>query len=167
MDAQTQAWIDQEDEHRAAVIRRHGWFIRYIGGDECSRPACDCPKSEDPPFAYSIGLFGLAHPELLIFGVPPGTAAGVINDLGEGVRSGESLLPGHLVKFDTWPHQIIPETVPNPGDIVFSANRYYRRPDEFSVPVLQLTYDDEEGRFPWDNGYVAPEMQPRPGTFTA
>ena len=42
------------------------------------------------------------------------------------------------------------------------------RPSEVSVPVLQLTYDDKAGRFPWDVGYAnAPELQPRPGTFQA
>ena len=91
----------------------------------------------------------------------------VLNDLGERVRAGEALLPGQLVMFDDWPHRITPEPVPNPGDIVFSANDFYRRPDKHSVPVLQLTYDDTEGRFPRDDGYAAPEMQPRPGTFNA
>jgi len=36
-----------------------------------------------------------------------------------------------------------------------------------SVPVLQLSYDDTAGRFPWEEGYATPEMQPRPGTFRA
>jgi hypothetical protein len=167
MDVGTQAWIDQEDAHVAATVRRHGWLIRYVGGDTCSRPGCDCPQSDDPPFAYTVGLFGLAHAELLIFGVPPETASAVLNDLGERVRSGEALMPGDLITLDAWPRRIIPEPVPNPGEIVFGANRYYQRPDEFSVQVLQLTYDDTEGRFPWEDGHAAPEMQPRPGAFKA
>jgi hypothetical protein len=114
-----------------------------------------------------VGLFGLGHPELLIFGVDPGTACGVLDDLGERVRGGEPLLPGITIEFDEWPHRIIPEVVPNPGDIVFFANIFYQRPDEASVPVLQLSYDDIEGRFPWEERYMAPEMQPRPGTFRA
>jgi hypothetical protein len=32
--------------------------------------------------------------------------------------------------------------------LVFSANRFYQRPAEFSVPVLQLSYNDKAGRFP-------------------
>ncbi|MEE8407359.1 MAG: DUF4262 domain-containing protein [Acidimicrobiia bacterium] len=167
MDARTQAWLDQEDANVAEKIRRYGWFIQYVGGSSCSRPECECSQSDDPAFAYTVGLFGLAHPELLIFGVGPNTAAGVINTLGSRVRDGEALLPGQLVTFDEWPHQIIPEPVPNPGEIVFEANRYYQRPADVSVPVLQLSYDDTEGRFPWEEGYAAPEMQPRPGTFKA
>jgi hypothetical protein len=164
MDAQTLAWLDQEDAHTAAMIRRHGLYINYVG---CGAAGCGCTDVEGPPFAYTVGLFGLHHPELLIFGVPPETAAVVLNDLGDRVRSGENLLPGSLVALDDWPHRIIPEPVANPGEIVFAANRYYARPDEFSVPVLQLSYDDGAGRFPWEPGYSAPELQPRPGTFRA
>ena len=36
---------------------------------------------EGPAFAYTVGLFGLGHPELLIFGVYPEDALAVLNDL--------------------------------------------------------------------------------------
>jgi hypothetical protein len=165
-DTQTQAWLDQEDAHVAAMIRRHGLFISYVGGS-CDAPGCDCDGMDGPSFAYTVGLFGLHHPELLILGVPPDVAMGVLNKLGDRIRSGEPLLPGAIVTFDEWPHRIIAEHVPNPGEIVFAANRYYARPAAHSVPVLQLSYDDIAGRFPWEPGYAAPEMQPRPGTFRA
>ncbi len=61
-------------------------------------------------------------------------------------------LQGQLVTFDEWPHQIIPGPVPNPGEVVFAANRSYQRPADVSVPVLQLSYDDNEGKFPWEEG---------------
>lgn len=162
-----EAWSDQEDARVAATVRRYGWFIQYVGGGSCSAPGCCSPDSDGPAFAYTVGLFGLSHPELLIFGVPPDTAAGVLNTLGSRVRDGEALLPGQLIEFEEWPHRIIPEPVPNAGEIVLGSNRYYRHPAEHSVPVLQLSYDDTEGRFPWEEGYAAPEMQPRPGTFKA
>ena len=166
MDAATKAWLDQEDARIKQVIREHGWAITYVGG-ECSRPGCDHPPGEGPPFAYTVGLFGLGHPELLVFGVPPELAYELLNHLGEKVREGSELMPGVEISFDQWHHRIVPEEVPNPGDIVFDANRFYQRPAEVSVPVLQLTYDDGTGRYPWHEGYPVPEMQPRPGTFTA
>ncbi|MDP8958830.1 MAG: DUF4262 domain-containing protein [Actinomycetota bacterium] len=162
-----QAWLDQQHAHMAEKIRRIGWAIQYIGGDCCSRPGCESPPDDGPPFAYTVGLFGFGHPELLMVGVNPATAAGVLNSLAAGVREGMTVMPGQLITFENWPHRIITETVPNPGDIVFWANDFYRRPADHSVPVLQLTYDDTEGRFPWDEGYATPELQPRPGTFTA
>lgn len=167
MDAATQAWLDQEDAMVTDVIRRHGWFIQYVGGEVCGAPGCDCSEEDGPAFAYTVGLFGLGHPELLILGTDPHTAHGVLNELGERVKAGTTLLPGQLISFEQWPHRIVPEEVPNPGDIVLAANRFDSRPAEASVPVLQLSYDDTAGRFPWEDGYAAPHLQPRPGTFSA
>lgn len=158
----TEAWLDQEDRHVTAVIREHGCYIQYVLGCTCG----EC--GEQTSFAYSIGLFGLGHPELLVLGVQQGTAAGVINDLFARVRGGADLVPGELLTFDDWPHRIVAEEVPNPGEIVYAANRHYQRPFEASVPVLQLTWDDTSARFPWDDGYsVPPAVQPRPGSFRA
>jgi hypothetical protein len=72
-----------------------------------------------------------------------------------------------LITSEDWQRRIIAEQVPNPGEIVFAANRHYWRPPEHSVPVLQLSYDDEAGRFPWERGHAEPTTQPRPGTFRA
>ena len=159
----TTAWLDQEDRDVAEKIRRHGVYIEYVIGCACG----EC--GEPPPFAYSVGLFGLGHPELLIFGVPPVTAAGVINNLFTRIRDrGADLVPGELLTFEEWPQRIVVEEVLNGGQIVFAANRHYQRPDEASVPVYQLTWDDQHARFPWDDGYsVPPAVQPRPGTFRA
>lgn len=52
-----------------------------------------------------MGLFGLAHPELLIFGVEPETAANVLNGLGSEVRAGEPVLAGQMLGFEEWPHR--------------------------------------------------------------
>ncbi|MGZ8786578.1 MAG: DUF4262 domain-containing protein [Acidimicrobiia bacterium] len=46
-----------------------------------------------------------------------------------------------------------------------TANDYYRRPPEVSVPVVQIIYCDDQGRFPWEAGCRS--NQPRPGTFRA
>lgn len=163
------AWLDQEDAHVADTIRRYGVHITYVGG-ACGAPGCSCEDSgEGPSFAYTTGLFGIGHPELAITGVKPGTAQAVLNDVAGRVREGERLLPGMLLTFgDAWAHRVTVETIPNPGEIAFDANRHYRRPDAVSVPLLQLTYDDKSGRFPWEKGYAnTPAMQPRPGQWRA
>jgi hypothetical protein len=48
-----QAWLDQEDAHTGAMVRRYGWFIQYVGGSElCTLPGCDCSDDQDMvPFA--------------------------------------------------------------------------------------------------------------------
>jgi hypothetical protein len=148
------AWIDQEDAHVTATIRQHGWLISYIH---------DCENPDAPAFAYTVGLFGLHHPELLLFDVDPDTASLVLNALGGRIRRGGDLVPGRVVTVRGWSHRIVPEEVPNPDEIVFEANRFYQR----AVAVLQLTYDDRCGRFPWEPGYDSPHIQPRPGGFAA
>ena len=167
MDTRTQAWLDQFGAYITEVIRRDGWFIQYVGGKTCLRPGCACPPADDPPFAYTVGMFGLNHPELLIHGVSPETAAGVLNDLGGQILGGSTMMPGETIVLERWGRSIVVESVPNPGEIVYTANQYYLRPAEYSVPVLQLTYDDKKGRFPWDEGCDVASQQPRPGTFQA
>jgi hypothetical protein len=120
-----------------------------------------------PAFAYTIGLFGLRHPELLVFGLPTSTTAHVLNSVGDRIAAGDSLVPGQMIELEGWDRRIVAEAVPNPGDILLGANRYYDRPSHASVPALQLTYQDAAGRFPWDEGWASPHLQPRPGDFAA
>lgn len=160
-------WLDQAEARMASDIRRVGWMIHYIGGATCSRPGCHPESSDEPPFAYTTGLFGMAHPELVIVGLDAEPTAMVVNDLAQRVKDGDMIMPGQLYTGEGWPHRIVPEPLPNPGDILLWTNSYYLRPAEYSVPALQLTYDDDQGLFPWDEGYAHPEQQPRPGSFTA
>ncbi len=170
-DPALQAWLDQEDQHTAQTIRKHGTYIQYVGGDQCE---CCATRGERPPaptrapFAYTVGLFGIGHPEIAIVGVDPATARGVLNEVAARVRAGHDLMPGEVLSFDEWTHRVTVEAVPNPGDIAFAANRFYQRPSESSVPLYQLTYDDRQGRFPWDAEYTNPlSVQPRPGEWDA
>ena len=45
MDSRTQSWIDQDEAWMADTIRRRGRAIQYVGGEECSRPGCECPAA--------------------------------------------------------------------------------------------------------------------------
>jgi len=167
-EAQIVAFLDQEDAEVVSCIRRYGVFIQYVTGS-CGSPAC-CgggDADEGVRFAYTVGLFGVGHPELVLVGASSGTSAGVLNELSDRVRAGTDIVPGQILSLEQWPHRIIAETVPNPGEIVYAANRHYQRPAEVSVPALQLSYDDEAGRFPWDEGHLVPDRQPRPGTWRA
>ena len=154
-----QAWFDQYASLIADKIRQHGWFIQFVSSVDDDPP---------PTFAYTIGLFGLGHPELVVTGVDMATAGGLLNELGGRIRAGANFLPGELVTFDDWQHRVVMEEVPNPGEILLMANDHYQRPPEASVSAYQVTYDDTSGRFPWDDGYAnSPELQPRPGTWRA
>jgi hypothetical protein len=82
-DSQIRAWLDQEDMMVANMIRAHGWYIQYVMGD---------PAERTTSIAYTIGLFGIGHPELVLLGSSPGTASGVLNDVGGRVKAGETLV---------------------------------------------------------------------------
>jgi hypothetical protein len=158
-DAQSIAWLDQENSLTAQMIREHGVFIQHVIGE---------PRLEYTSFSYTVGLFGIGEPELLVLGAGPNLAGHLLNEVASRVRAGHSLVAGELLTFENWPHRVVVEAVPNPGDIVFAANAFYRRPDEYSVSVVQLTYDDKHGHFPWEEGYSVPGwIQPRPGEFRA
>ncbi|WP_029431436.1 DUF4262 domain-containing protein [Blastococcus sp. URHD0036] len=158
LDPQITAFLDQEDAHLAAVLREHRWAVQWVGPGE---------ESGQPPFAYTIGLFGLGHPELVVSGVGPAVARGMLNWAAALVIAGRDLVPGEELSRETGGRLVV-EVCPNPGEVVFGANRWYRRPDEFSVPAHQLTWPDAEGRFPWDDGYTEPPGgQARPGEWSA
>lgn len=158
-DAAVQAWLDQQAELVAQHIRETGVHLEYVIGDFDAQQTSLC---------YTVGLFGLGRPELLVTGLNMHNAHGLLNDLARQVYEGRQLVPGEIVTFDHWRHRVFVEQSPNPGEIVLAANLHYQRPAEFSVPVLQLTTDDVLGNFPWDPGYsVDPWRQPRPGTFSA
>ncbi len=158
-DPQTIAWLDQEDAHLAQVIRTHRFAVQYVGaGDE----------PDEPPFGYTVGLFGLGHPELVVVGVGHDIAHDMLDRIARTVLGGRNLVPGEVFHDDAGKAVLTVEALPNPGEIVFSANRFYERPDEFSVPAFQLTWPDADGAFPWDPGYAyPPEVQPRPGRWRA
>ena len=159
-DAQTIAWLDQEDAHLAQTIRAHRFAVQYVfPGEE---------DSDEPAFGYTVGLFGLGHPELVVVGLSSEGTHRLLDGAADLVVDGRDLIPGEVVRRDDGQAVFTVEIVPNPGEILFSANRFYQRPDEFSVPAFQLTWAHRDGSFPWDDDYpCGPQCQPRPGSWRA
>jgi len=155
-DAAILAWLDQEDRYVTDTIRKHGCYLEYVSGD-----------GWDPSFAYTVGLFGLGHPELIVFGMGMRGAASTLNYFFDQVRSGNDLTPGEVLRPAAANMAFRVEDFPEPGATLFSANRHYQRPREASVPAYQLTWS-ADGFFPGEPGYpLDPAVQPRPGTFRA
>lgn len=153
-DAAIVAWLDQEDRLVTDTIRRRGCFVERVFGE-----------GDQPPFAYTVGLFGIGHPELIIFGLDAGRSAQALHHFFDQVRAGSDLMPGEVLA--PWGDQasFLVEEFPDPGFTLLSANRHYQRPPEASVPAYQLTWSVDD-RFPGDEGYpLSSTVQPRPGTF--
>ncbi|WP_347059792.1 DUF4262 domain-containing protein [Blastococcus sp. HT6-30] len=158
IDPQTLAWLDQEDSRLAQTVRAHRVAVQYVMRGE---------ESDEPPFGYTVGLFGVGHPELVVVGVGHGTACAVLDDVAGLVLGGRNLVPGEVIT-DGGAGLLTVEELPNPGEVLFSANRFYQRPDEYSVPAYQLTWAHPGGSFPWEPGWPCPpECQPRPGSWRA
>ncbi|WP_166534997.1 DUF4262 domain-containing protein [Blastococcus xanthinilyticus] len=158
IDPSVLAWLDQEDSRLAQTIRSNRVAVQYVIRGE---------ESDEPAFGYTVGLFGVGHPELVVVGVDHETATGMLNTVAGLVLDGRDLVPGEVVALDE-NRRFTVETLPNPGDVLFTANRFYQRPDEFSVPAYQITWAHPGGLFPWDPGYPCPPgCQPRPGTWRA
>jgi hypothetical protein len=157
-DPQTVAWLDQEDAHTARLIREHRFTVTYVWGEE----------PDEPAFGYTTGLFGLGHPELVVVGVGHEAAYAMLDRAARLVVEGRDLVPGEHLTWPDRPEGLVVEELPNPGEILFCANRFYQRPDEYSVPAYQLAWPHADGSFPWDPGYpCGPACQPRPGTWRA
>jgi Domain of unknown function (DUF4262) len=90
----------------------------------------------------------------------------VLNAVATRVVAGARIVPGEVVALHELGRHAIADEVPNPGQIAFQANTFYQRPPEYSVPLIQLTLTDTEGRLPSDAGYNW-RPQPAPGTFRA
>jgi Domain of unknown function (DUF4262) len=110
-------WLDQEDAWMRDTVRRHGWAVQAVFGVGCwGHPGCDCgqPPGTNPSFAYTVGLYGFGHPELVVFGLCADTAMAVLNELGERVRHGQTLRPGEVLTFECWPPRSGTTSTPRP-----------------------------------------------------
>lgn len=122
--------VDQYDAWQRETIRRHGWALQAVLGDE-----------ESPPFVYTVGLTGYAHPELILFATSQATVATVLNDLGELVRSGRRLHPGEKIRVRSGAVHLL--VFPESQHWLFAANDLYRMPDRPPVAALLVVPDED------------------------
>jgi Domain of unknown function (DUF4262) len=122
--------VDQYDAWQRETIRRHGWALQAVLGD-----------GESPPFVYTVGLSGYGHAELILFATSQATAASVLNELGEIVRSGHRLEAGEKVRVHNGEVHLL--RFPESEHWLFAANDLYRTPDRPPVPALLVVADEE------------------------
>ena len=148
------AWNEQQERRVTACIREYGCFIQAVAGER-----------EIPPFAYTVGLYELGHPELITFGLDTESASGTLNWFFGCIRDGAQLTSGEIVEPPGSDTRFLVEEFPDAGTALRAANRHYHRRREASVRAYQLTWD-VDGAFPWEPGYPYSELlQPRPGHF--
>jgi hypothetical protein len=121
---------DQYDAWQRDTIRRHGWALQAMPGDE-----------DGPPYVYTVGLSGFGHPELILFATAHATAATVLNELGELVRLGRGLAARERIPLRSGHVHLL--AFPESPDWLFAANDVYRLPGGPPVPALLVVPGDE------------------------
>ncbi|MDR2188589.1 MAG: DUF4262 domain-containing protein [Azonexus sp.] len=120
-------------------IEKYGVSIIYVG-------------DENPPFAYTVGLWlKHQHPELIIFGLSDRVMWSLLNEIAELVGEGQrftsrAFLPGIGGKFGV----TIEPAQKKFLDAYFGfALGFY----EEQFPIAQVIWPDKKGHFPGDAGY--------------
>lgn len=177
-------------------IRRHGVHLTYVSdGEQCEccrgedRPELWPEVPDDPvadvfarlggdpavlpprltvPFCYTTGLFGVGHAELIVTALPSGAAALLLNTLTRRViEHQQDLTSGELIELDELSGlRVLVEQLPAPGLTLAQTYAFYGHHPQDDLPTLQVTWADQQGRFPWEAGFVGgPWPQPRPGEY--
>jgi Domain of unknown function (DUF4262) len=110
----------------------------------------------DPPLAgysYSVGFTSaFEFPEIVVFGLQPVAASGLLHDLADLLRDGAQVPTGDVFTglLDSGLRcALLPLHPPRPE--FFSAlSSWFGRDD---VSVVQLTWPDRNGWLPWEPGF--------------
>src|SRR4051794_7942047 len=130
--------IDQYEAWQRETIRRHGWALQAVLGDE-----------ESPPFVYTVGMAGFRHPELIVFATTQATAAAVLNELGELVRAGGWLEPLERVELSTGAVHLLAS--PEWEHWLFAANALSRTRGGPPVPALLVVPEGDLADVPGED----------------
>lgn len=134
-----------------AKVTEHGWAAIAV--------------DDDPPFAYTAGLWRLAdHPELVVTGLPAEPAKWVLDRAVALVREGKSLTAGTTVNglIGGYPAAVRQVDTSQLAQLALAADLY----QGVIYTALQLVWPDRRGCFPWDRGATRDYIKGQPLLFT-
>lgn len=145
--------IDDFLRRQDQIIDTTGWAVTHV-----------LPTDDDPdttaPFAYTVGLTAHDYPELIAAGLPPEVAHSLLNDLARRVYDkAERFAHGQRISDLIAGYDAIIIDGPPTEELLpaMAINRYGRD----RIRLQQMVWPDQQGRFPWDDGYnFAPQAQP-------
>jgi len=132
------ARLDKVDRKVMDDIARTGWSAISV-----------FPTEDDPGhyFTYSVGFSEHNHPDMIVVGMPPATAHGVLHACYQAIERGTRFEP------DTYSTEVlttyrvgIVEVVDPLGELPMSMVHHLFG----KVEGLQVVWPDVQDRFPWD-----------------
>ena len=129
--------------HLEEVISRLGMAVQPVR-----------PSATTPDFAYSVGQHAKGLPELIVFGIPPHPAAGLLYQLAAHIEAehaaGRTVGPG-LVELEGFnmPTALIEVSADAASDYATQAHDRSNGQAKF----LQAVWPDRAGRYPWQAGF--------------
>ncbi|AYQ28874.1 MULTISPECIES: DUF4262 domain-containing protein [unclassified Polaromonas] len=109
-------------------------------------------SDEEPPFAYTVGLWQTQrHPELIIFGLPQQVMANILNAVVTKMKNSATreLPRSHQDIGGSYGIQVMAANKAHLDRYFGFALGFY----EERFPIAQIVWPDREGRFPGDPDY--------------
>lgn len=116
---------------------------------------------EGVPFAYTVGLTAMGHPEIVEQGLPNEVGHQFLNLVGEEVRAGRRFRAPSIVTDLTDGGQPVAFIHAEDTSELTAVEQVYG-----AVEALRLVWSDRSGRLPWDVGFGSASHQPLLGEWT-
>jgi hypothetical protein len=126
-EATVQEWLEAIRE----MVAKHGWAVQFV-------------ESERAPYAYTVGLHERGLPELLVTGLPPQSAARLLNSVAAYLVDGGRPVPGELISIAGGSALEVVQ-VQHPYAHMNVGVAFYGT----ELRALQLVWADDQGHRPW------------------
>lgn len=146
--------MDAYERTARQMIDEHGWMLQGVFPTQAE---------PGPDFVYTVGLTKWNwHPEIIVFGLPHRVGGNLLNQLGAQVRDGRRYAAGEVLDdlLVDYPAHLV--AVADTAEHFGMARRLYG-PD---ITALQLVWPDQDGRFPWEQGFALADLEPLLGLPT-
>jgi len=137
----------------ASVIAAHGFALFSVGYGRCSVPGCCSPTSKHS-WTYTVGLVEFGHPEIVLLGLDPESAAHGINWVGKQARLGRPLTVDAPALLDDVGIKLVDVPLEwlwtDLSRMAMWFDHYASHPTMRLPDVRQLVWADTAGKFPDD-----------------
>lgn len=126
------------------IVEEQGWCAEPVAGSD------DPPR---PPYTYTYGFEeSYGHPEVVIFGLQPVAARGLMTMMAEYLEAGGELPVGEFrgLLDNDLRAAILPILLDDHLDLFDGLTAYYAGTN---YRVRQFLWPDRQGLLPWDEGY--------------